>query len=92
MVPIATGFEEGAQTEVVVDLPIENNRDRTVGGCHGLMARGRQIDNGEPSESKSDSSGGIYKGPGIVRSTMNHHVAHSDEELLVDGLNDGAIV
>ena len=56
------------------------------------MAGGGEINDRESSKSKTESVGWIDICAGIVRTSVDHGVAHCDEKLLVDILSDGAVM
>ena len=62
LVPL--GHQEASKFEVVVDLAIEDDGERTCRILHGLMAARRKIDDGQPAHREADGFVRRPPGPG----------------------------
>jgi hypothetical protein len=65
-----------ADRPVIVDLPVENNGDRTIFIADRLMA-GCKVDDAEAAHAEADPA--LGEEPIIVRAAMRHHVAHTTQ-------------
>jgi hypothetical protein len=72
-----------AELDVVVDLAIEDQPDRAVFISHRLMPGRREIYDGQPPMAESDAAIDIQTA--IVRTAMQHGVAHRAQLRLVNG-------
>ncbi len=80
---IAVGLELFLQLGLVVDLAVVDDGDQAVGGAHGHVAGGRQIENGKPARAEEDAGAvGLRAMPGaaIVGAAMCLRVDHAVEE------------
>ena len=67
-----------AKFAVVVDLPVEHQRQLFVGGAHGLVAAHAQIDDGQPSEPQGDRTAVVFAG--VVGASV-HQCGHGAQKL-----------
>ena len=76
----ANCFKLGSQVKVIVDLTIEGQHKPTARRHHGLMARGREINDGQSAVAKSDSSINVNPGAIIIWAAgldLVGHVSHN---------------
>src|SRR5712692_47133 len=65
----------------IVNFTIENDDVAAGDGKHRLVALGREVQNGKPSESQPYAGGAIMKGPRIIWATMGKSCCHLIQEL-----------
>src|SRR6185369_4990067 len=75
-------FQRGTQRFVIVDFTVEGDPDSAVFVGHGIVARGRKIDDGEASIAEPDAAIFGNVDSGVVGSTMAHRIAHARHERL----------
>jgi hypothetical protein len=79
------GLELRSQRFVIVDLAIVTDHPPTVGGMHGLMSLGRQVQDRKAAVPKGDAGIRIAPIAFIVRTTVDDGVGHRPQESLVAG-------
>src|SRR4051812_5480854 len=73
LVPL--GHQEASKFQIVVDLTVEYDGDRTCFVLHGLMAARRKVDDGQPPLGEADGSVGRPPGTAVIGSAVLHRVA-----------------
>ena len=80
-VGVARRFELRSQRGVIVDFPVEHQRDAAVGSGHRLMSRGGEVDDGQPPERQSHIAAFRDEFPVVIRSAMRDRGTHAPEKL-----------
>ena len=75
-----------AQREVVVDLAVEDDLDRSVLVRHRLVGCRRQVDDRQAAEGEPDVALRRQPQAVAVRPAVHHRVPHAGEDVRVDGL------
>jgi hypothetical protein len=73
--------EAGAQLQVVVDLPVEDDAERSIRVQHGLAAAG-EVDDAQTGEPERQAPGRITVFAAIVGSAVDEMVRHPPREVL----------
>ena len=78
---VQPGAELRHQFHIVVDLAVVGE-DRAVRRHHRLVARGRQIDDGEPAMGESDTPRAIQPVPLTIWSAVRDELAHHRQDTI----------
>jgi hypothetical protein len=78
--PVSEGGQLHPEFLVVVDLAVEDDRDRPVLVEHGLVGGGREVDDREPPEAEADAPVGRRPEALAIRAAMDHRVPHARQE------------
>ena len=66
----------------IVNLSIERQHVTAIGGAHGLVPRGAEVQNRQPTMAQSQTRGGIHPRALIIRPAMAQCRRHSLDNLL----------
>jgi hypothetical protein len=70
---------------MVIDLAVEANRVTGTRRMHGLVARGREVENGKPTMAKGYLPPRIHPAAGIIGSAVGKGVHHRTRRIAARG-------